>query len=180
MGIRNFSPQFRNIADYHIDCGIADLKKLRNCHCGPSKFDFRNSATLNLRPVPLLYNPLFSAQDALKINQRQCLQSSVSKEIKSCVKGTVAWDFWPAIFFMNRPIWIPDSYPKFGVLRFEAELENLGKLKSLKLRTWSCRLRKKLRLRNCGVAELRLRKCFLQVAELRLRTQKKVAHAHLW
>jgi hypothetical protein len=30
------------------------------------------------------------------------------------------------------------------------------------------------------VAELRLRKCFLQVAELRLRTQKKVARAHLW
>jgi hypothetical protein len=29
------------------------------------------------------------------------------------------------------------------------------------------------------VAELRLRKCFLQVAELRLRTKKKVALAHL-
>jgi hypothetical protein len=26
---------------------------------------------------------------------------------------------------MNRPIWIPDSYPKFRVLRFEAKLENL-------------------------------------------------------
>ncbi len=26
---------------------------------------------------------------------------------------------------MNRPIWIPDSYPKFLVSRFEAELENL-------------------------------------------------------
>jgi hypothetical protein len=30
------------------------------------------------------------------------------------------------------------------------------------------------------VADLRLRKRFLQVAELRLRTQKKVALAHLW
>jgi hypothetical protein len=30
------------------------------------------------------------------------------------------------------------------------------------------------------VAELRLRKFFLQVAELRLRTQKKVARVHLW
>jgi hypothetical protein len=29
------------------------------------------------------------------------------------------------------------------------------------------------------VAELRLQKFFLQVAELRLRTPKKVAHAHL-
>jgi hypothetical protein len=30
------------------------------------------------------------------------------------------------------------------------------------------------------VIELRLRKCFLQISELRLRTQKKVARAHLW
>jgi hypothetical protein len=40
-----------------------------------------------------------------------------------------------------------------------------------------------LRLRSnisLKVAELRLRMCFLQVAELRLRTQKKVARAHLW
>ncbi len=40
-----------------------------------------------------------------------------------------------------------------------------------------------LRLRSnisSKVAELRLRKCFLQVAELRLRTPKKVARAHLW
>ncbi len=58
-----------------------------------------------------------------------------------------------------------------------------------------CGLQKKLRLRNCGVAvaeqhffksceiaiaELRLRNCFLQIEELRLRTQKKVVHAHLW
>jgi hypothetical protein len=42
-------------------------------------------------------------------------------------------------------------------------------------------------LRSCGcgatfllkVAELLLRNCFLQVTELRLRTQKKVARAHL-
>jgi hypothetical protein len=40
-----------------------------------------------------------------------------------------------------------------------------------------------LRLRSnipLKVAELRLRKIFLQVAELRLRTPKKVARAHLW
>ncbi len=44
-----------------------------------------------------------------------------------------------------------------------------------------CRIAE-LRLRSnisLKVAELRLRKCFLQVAELRLRTQKKVARAHL-
>ncbi len=71
-------------------CGLPNrlrnrgLKKLRKCHCGPSKFDFRNSATLcNLQPVPLLYSPFSSAQDPLKINQKQCIQSSVSMEIKN-------------------------------------------------------------------------------------------------
>jgi hypothetical protein len=54
----------------------------------------------------------------------------------------------------------------------------------------SCGLRKKLRLRNCGVAVAEqhfLKSCGIaiaevlpQVAELRLRTQKKVARAHLW
>jgi hypothetical protein len=33
----------------------------------------------------------------------------------------LACDFFSGI----DPIWIPDSYPKFGLLRFEAELENL-------------------------------------------------------
>ncbi len=42
--------------------------------------------------------------------------------------------------------------------------------------TAELRLRSNISLK---VAELRLRKCFLQVAELRLRTQKKVARAHL-
>ncbi len=42
---------------------------------------------------------------------------------------------------------------------------------SAELRLWS-----KISLK---VAELRLQKCFLEVAELRLRTQKKVARAHL-
>ncbi len=40
-----------------------------------------------------------------------------------------------------------------------------------------------LRLRSnisLKVVKLRLRKLFLQVVELRLRTQKKVVHAHLW
>jgi hypothetical protein len=33
---------------------------------------------------------------------------------------------------------------------------------------------------DCGIAEMRLRKFFLQVAELRLLTLKKHARAHLW
>jgi hypothetical protein len=73
--------------------------------------------------------------------------------------------------------------------RPDSTAENVSKIAELKLS--SCGLefavfRKiaiaELRLRSnisLKVAELRLRMCFLQVAELRLRTQKKVARARL-
>ncbi len=47
---------------------------------------------------------------------------------------------------------------------------------SEKIAITELRLRSNISLK---FAELRLLKCFLQVAELRLRTQKKVARAHL-
>jgi hypothetical protein len=81
--------------------------------------------------------------------------------------------FFTSDFFFHEPT------------RFQGQkyAENCGS-EALKLRTLSCGLQKKLRLLNCEVVgcgatlqkvvELRLRKCFLQVAELRLRTQKKL------
>jgi hypothetical protein len=59
--------------------------------------------------------------------------------------------------------------------------ENCG-IEALKLRTSEKIAIAELWLRSnisLKVAGLRLRKCFLQIAELRLRTQKKVARAHL-
>ncbi len=70
---------------------------------------------------------------------------------------------------------------QFKLLRGPKIAENCGS-ETLKLRTSEkiaiaeLRLRSKISLK---VTELRLWKCFLQVAELRLRTKKKVAHAHL-
>jgi hypothetical protein len=68
--------------------------------------------------------------------------------------------------------------------------KNMPKIVELKLSSFGFKVadfRKKLiaelRLQSkisLKVPELRLRKCFLQVAELRCRTQKKVVHAHLW
>jgi hypothetical protein len=65
--------------------------------------------------------------------------------------------------------------------------QNMPKIAEVKLS--SCGLRKKLRLRNCGVAiaeqhffkscGIAIAEVLLHVAELRLRTQKKVARAHL-
>jgi hypothetical protein len=54
---------------------------------------------------------------------------------------------------------------------------------NLKLRTSEKNAIAELQLRSnisLKVAELQLRKCFFQVAELRLRILKKVARAHLW
>jgi hypothetical protein len=84
VGIRNLSPQLRNIADYQIDCGVADKKKLRNCGCGPSKFDFRNSATFSsLLPVLLLSSSFSSAQDGFENQPKIFLELSVSLETKN-------------------------------------------------------------------------------------------------
>jgi hypothetical protein len=41
------------------------------CDCGPSKFDFRDSATFrSLMPIPLLSSPFSSAQDGFKNQQK--------------------------------------------------------------------------------------------------------------
>jgi hypothetical protein len=32
--------------------------------------------------------------------------------LRTQIKGTVARDFWPLVFFMIDPIWAPNSYPK--------------------------------------------------------------------
>ncbi len=77
--VKSAPPQLRNIADNQISCGVADFKKkLRNCDCGPSKFDLRNSATFrSLLPVPLLSSPFSLAQDGFK-NQKKIFCRTVS------------------------------------------------------------------------------------------------------
>jgi hypothetical protein len=79
-------PQLRNIADNQIDCGVVDLKKLRNCDCGASKFDFRNSATLcSLLSCQFRYFlvPFSQLRMNLKINEKIFLELSVSLETKN-------------------------------------------------------------------------------------------------
>ncbi len=129
MGIRNFSPQLRNSAILRTTKSIAELRTKKSC--GTAIADLQNLTS----PIPQLSAisgqfPYFTVPcPRLRMLQQSTKNNvyNVSKEIKkTCVKGTAARDFWPAIFFpWIDPIWMPDSYPKFGVLRFEAELENL-------------------------------------------------------
>ncbi len=73
----------------------------------------------------------------------------------------------------------------FVMNRSDSTAKNMPKIVEVKLS--HCGLKKKLPLRSCHcgatflykVAEFRLRKCFFQLAELRLRTQKKLPCAYL-
>ncbi len=74
-------PQYCRQPNRLRNCG---LKKLRNCDCGPSEFDFRNSATLcRLRPVSLLSCPFSSAQGGFKKQSTIFLEPFVSVETKN-------------------------------------------------------------------------------------------------
>jgi hypothetical protein len=67
-------PQFKSATSQYCgkpiqlrNCG---LKKVANCDCGTSKFDFLNPAILcSLLPVPLLSSPFSSAQEGFKNQQ---------------------------------------------------------------------------------------------------------------
>jgi hypothetical protein len=97
VGVCNLSPQLR---DFAILLTTKSIAELRNYDYGPSKFDFRNSATLCiLLPVPLLSSPFSSAQDVFKNQPKIFLELPVSLETTTCLKETVAQDFLPSIFF---------------------------------------------------------------------------------
>jgi hypothetical protein len=98
VGIRNLSPQLRNFADNQIDCGVADLKKSRDCDCGASKLDFRNFATLHsLLPIPLLSGTFSSAQDGFK-NHQKCLYNCPFLWKKLVLKGQLHEIFYLRFF----------------------------------------------------------------------------------
>ncbi len=102
---------------------------------------------------------------------------------------------------MNRPIWIPHSYPKFGVLRFEAKLENILEYDSGVHMGWFTKKQRAKILCYCPFKILsitkkpggkkisnskllhgqkkcrKLRKWKSQVAGLKLRTLEKIAIA---
>jgi hypothetical protein len=91
---------------------------------------------------------------------------------KTCLKGTVVRDILPPInLFMNKLDSLAKNMPKIA----EVKLSSCGfKVADFK-KNCDCGIAE-LHLRSNiskKVAELRWRKCFLQVAKLRLQTQKK-------
>ncbi len=98
LQFKSATPQYCGQPNRLRSCG---LKKLRNCDCGPSNFDFRNSAIIrSLLPILLLSGTFSSAQDGFKNQPKIFLELSVSLKIKkTCLKGTVARDFLPPILY---------------------------------------------------------------------------------
>ncbi len=114
---------------------------MRNCDCGPSKFDFCNSATLHsLLTILLFSSPFSSAQDGFKKQPKIFLELSVSGNQKLTLKGPLNKIFYLRFFFMNQPDFMAKNMKKIAEVKFS-----------------SCGLevadfRKQLRLRNCRVA----------------------------
>jgi hypothetical protein len=73
VGIRNLSPHLRNSAILRTTKTSAELrtkKKLRNCDCGPWKFDFCNSSTFrSLLPVRYFLVPFPQLRLVLKVKK---------------------------------------------------------------------------------------------------------------
>jgi hypothetical protein len=151
---------------------------LRNCNCGPSKFDFRNSATLcSLLPIPLLSGTFSSAQEGFKNQQKNIFRTVCFSGNQKLALKEQLHKILPLIFS-----WTPTRF------HGQKYAENCGN-EALKLRTWSCRHQKKLRLRNCGVAVAEqhcLKSCGIAIAEvfpsscgIAITDSKKVARARL-
>jgi hypothetical protein len=90
------------------DCQLAVAQKLRNCDCGPSKFDFRNSATLSsFLPDPLLSIPFPQLRMVLKITTN-IFRVSVSLETENLPYRDRSTIFFTFFSWIDR---IPDSTP---------------------------------------------------------------------
>ncbi len=99
VGICNLSPHLRNSAILQTTKSIAELwtKKVTELQLRTFKIWLPQFRKCPQSPaVPLLSRHFSSAQDGLKKN---ILELFVSMKTKSWLKGTVAWDFLPPIFF---------------------------------------------------------------------------------
>ncbi len=185
-------PPLRNIAYNQIDYGIADSKTLRNCNCGPSKFDFRNSATLcSLLLIPLLSSPFSSAQGGCKKSTKNIFSNvCLYGNQKLVLKGQLH-DIFDLQFFFHESIHTLNHFD-IGLIHEKNRERNscatvtlnaFNSKKHLPVKIYNFKLlhgqkyaencgSEALKLRNsdkncdCGIAELRL---LLKIAELRLR-----------
>jgi hypothetical protein len=122
---------------------------LRNCDCGPSNFDFRNSATIrSLLPILQLSGTFSSAQDGFKNQPKIFLELSVSLEIqKLALKGHLH-----EIFTSDFFLWTPARF--YGQKYAENCGNGSSQVADLKLRTSEKIAIAELRSCSCGATFL--------------------------
>ncbi len=117
-------PQYCGIPNRLRNCGLKKVAELRLRTFKIWLPQFRNFLH-SPASYPSLCIPLILSSGCFENQSKAIFTSLFQWKPKTCLKGTVARDFWPLIFSWIDPIWIPDSYPKFGVLQFETDFENL-------------------------------------------------------
>ncbi len=139
---------------------------MRNCDCGPLKFDFRNSATFpSLLPVRCFQGPFPHLRMVLKINQKYISNPLFLWTPKTCLKGTVARDFLPPDFFLHESTGsYSQKYAKIAELKLPScglEVADFRKILIAELRSCGCgaTFLKKLRNCDCGSVSFKLRNC---------------------
>ncbi len=169
-GHRTLSPHFRNSAILRTTKSIAELRTEKSCGTAIADLQNLTSAISQLSAVSCQFCyflvPFPQLRMVFKINQKYFTTVYFSGNQKLALKVDSCVRFFTCDFF--------HSYSTGSHGQKYAEICG-NSVKSCGLKV--AEIRKNC---DCGIAELRrLRKCFLSLAELRLRTQKKVARAHL-
>ncbi len=113
LGIRNLSPHLRNSAILRTTKSIAELRTKKSCGSAIADLQNLTSAIPQLSAVYCQFRyflvPFLKPRMVLKINQKYF---SVSLKTKTCLKGTVAQDFYLRFIFMD-----PDQIPRPKICR---------------------------------------------------------------
>jgi hypothetical protein len=103
VGIRNFSPHLRNSAILRTSNSVAELRTKKSCGTAIADFQNLTSAIPQLCAVSAQFHyflvPFPQLRMVLKSNQQYFWNRLFLWKMKTCLKGTVARDFWPPIFF---------------------------------------------------------------------------------
>jgi hypothetical protein len=125
---------------------------LRNCDCGPSNFDFRNSATIrSLLPILLLLVPFTQLRMVLKSIKNSFRTVCFSGNKKLALKGQLHEIFCLRFFFHEpRLDFMAKNMPKIVEMKLSScglEVADIRKIAIAELRLWS-----NISLKSCGIA----------------------------
>jgi hypothetical protein len=103
VGIRNLSPHFRNSAILRTTKSIAELRTKNSYGTAISDLQNLTSAIPQLScQFRYFLVPFSQLRMFFKINQKYFWSCLFLRKPKTCLKGTIARDFLPPIFFLHK------------------------------------------------------------------------------